>query len=751
MAHPNLYRFSFLNDSGDYLYLDSSGGVANQSTAIYLNKAPRNWDEIKISYERGWTYYGLVRQNTTSFEFVDDAKTILRWAYYLVGATESKITFKVEMHNRLKAVYDYEPFFSCELDFTSLQDHKDHVQIEALDSDFNAKFKARESTNYKIPIRENADRIWVKMDGLKLNNIADFTGILQPFDGSAAAWGNNQGWVFPTAIFIDLEGKSNGDILIKGNDYIDNVNSQAFSQAPTAGIISVSMGDKWFIMNQSQTQSYDVRIVGTIDIGKDLSATSGGGSLRHRLRIIRAVFNTSPIIQNHSLVDGAFHTTGTITANEVLSFDQTITVAPNECLWFLFQIDTTGTVTGNSGYIINSLDLEARWVNVFPTTYVPTLRPGKVATALIDNISDNNTSLNSTLLDTTYANRVIASADSLRGATKASITLNFADYWKSINPRWSCSLHYVKSSDTVNIEDKTAVFDDSIVLATLSSVRKLKITPLVNVIGSKLKVGTGPHRYDEVNGKDEPNQLTEYLLPMIKSKSEIDLTSVGRADMYGAEYERINYTGKETTDSDGEGDWWFLHIESSVAGTIPAGYDGAGEDYYELFRTPIDLVAGPSYFEIEHLEHPETAFNIDFSAKRQLQRWANWISSALFLLDAEEIKFQAKTKDNNGIDPMVTKQGSPVVTIDEGANEFVATYNPALFLPYLIEFESPDIVDLPAIVDGDPAGVIHFPAEDGTIQEGFIMKVETVPSKIMVQQYTLLASPNCDLLKLAYR
>lgn len=751
MAHPATYRFSFLNAAGDYLYINSSGAVANQVSPIYLDHAPKNWKNITISYERGWTYYGLIRQNSTAFEFVNDAKTILRWAYYLVGATESKITFKVEYFNNTKAVYDYEDFFTCELDFTSFRDETDYVSIEAIDNDFAAKLVSRESVPYKLEIRNNASRVWVKMDGLKLNNRADFTGIQQPFDGSGVIWDSNPGWVFPTAIFVDLEGKSNGDILVKGNEYIDNVDSQPFSQAPTAGVISLSMGDKWFIMNQSQTTSYDVRLVGTIDLGTDLLGTSGGGSYRYRLRALRAVFNTSPIIQNHSLVDGAFHTTGTTTNNEVIDFDNTITLDPNECLWFMFQEDTTGTVTGPAAYKINSFEMEVRWTNIFPATYVPALRPGTVATELIDNISDNTTSLSSTLLDSTYDDRVIASADAIRGAENSAITLTFADYWESINSRFNASLSYNKSTDTVSIEGKDAVFDDSTVLATLSNVKNLKITPLIQLLGSKLKVGSGPYKYDEVNGKDEFNQITEFLLPMIKSKNEIDLTSIGRADMYGAEYERINYTGKETTDSDSEGDWWFLHIESSTAGTIPAGYDGAGEDYYELYRKPIDLVAGPSYWEISNLEYPETAFNIDFSAKRQLLKWSNYLSSILYTLDAEEIKFQAKTKDNNGTDPMSTSEDSPVVTIDEGANEFVSLYNPPLFLPYIIEFESPDLPDLPSIVDGDPAGVIEFPDEDGNMQEGFIMKVSTIPSEIRTQVYTLIASPNCDLLKLAYR
>ena len=108
-------------------------------------------------------------------------------------------------------------------------------------------------------------------------------------------------------------------------------------------------------MNQSQTTSYDVRLVGTIDLGTDLLGTSGGGSYRYRLRALRAVFNTSPIIQNHSLVDGAFHTTGTTTNNEAIDFDNIITLDPNECLWFMFQEDTTGTVTGPAAYKINSL------------------------------------------------------------------------------------------------------------------------------------------------------------------------------------------------------------------------------------------------------------------------------------------------------------------------------------------------------------------------------------------------------------
>lgn len=722
MGFGDPYKF-YLMQGTDYLYIDqNTGGVANQVSPIELNYAPKNWENISLSWERGWNYNALMRLYSTEFQFVKDGATILRWGYYLSGGIEKNIKLVIKkLNNTIAGNLDYDDFVECEFDYTTMKDMYNEVEISLIEGGFISKLKARENTTYELDVANNADRIWIRHDGIKLDSILRW-GVL---NGSLPTAFTDD--VLPFAFYIDTEGTN-------------------LSLSPVSVEGAPAFQSKFLINVSGASVDIDLELILNIDAIMNV-ANSVDGVVKVRYEMTKVV---PTAFVSHTVV----YTTGPLGPGSIVTINlnqtDTITLPDNHQLEFNIYCDDGFGGGGTNDYQIDVLDgctIRAKYNNTKPATYIPALRPKKVLDHLIEQIGDATTTANSTLLSTTHIDKVITSGDAIRGLDNSKMKLSFTDYWRAINGVFCTALQYESVSDIVTVEGFENGFDDMTFVGDLGDVNNFKASALSSQLFSKLKAGFGSYTYDAINGKDEFNQLTEFLMPITRSTAEKDITSPIRADMYGIEYARINLTGKQTTDADTDNDLFWMHIESVSGGTVPSGI-GAGEPYYDLYRKHIDLIAGPDYWEIENLNHPDTAYNIFFSAKRQLSRWAQYISSMLYLLDNDLIKFQVTAKNNPDGTKLKTNEADPVIVIDEAANQFVADYLPLKFKPVVFEFDFADKSVLQTAIAGAPNGYFTF-NHKGNQLEGFILKITSKP-KLELQSCMMLATANCDLLNLVY-
>lgn len=722
MAFAVDYRFSIMLGNY-YLYVNTGTGVVTPTlTPTYLQYAPSNWQDISITFERGWTYYGLFRQFTSSFNFVKDGAKIIRWAAYLSVGVETPIVLKIEKYNRLAAVADYEDFLQCDIDVSTMQDSLDEVSVNLIEGGFIGKLKARENTTYEIDVINHPDVIWVKMHGIKLN--CDMQWIVSGNEATAFT-----------------------DIVLPNTSYYQTLGVNTKLQPRTVNPV---LFQSTFVANTSGTGPQDIDILSKFSF---IATMGPGNTADGEVRVVLQLTQIDPLAFVSNII---ISTTGPLPpgSSTTISLDQidTMTLPDNHQLELHIICDDGLGGGGSNDYDIDILNLpggiSVSFNSTVPEGYIPALRPKTVADEIVDKVSDGDTDAFSDMLEVEQSDKVITSGDALRLLENSKLKITPASFYKSINSAFSSGLHYDKDAELAYFENKSFYFDSSTVITMLSGVSNLTVKPLISEMASKLKAGFRNITYDEINGKDEFNQETEFLLPYIRITNEKDLTSDIRADMYGIEYTRLNLTDKKSTDADSDNDPFFIHIDSAPAGTIPAGYLGEGEDYYEIYRTPIDATPGPSHWEISNLMYPETAFNIFFSAKRQLQRWGNYLASILYLLDGQTIKFQTKTKTNEDAVAMSTSEGAGPTVIDEGADESVGNYTDPLFLPYLFEFDYADNANLRALVEANPHGVIRFPYKGNTL-EGFVIKMVTQPV-LKKQTCTLLATPNNDLNDLVY-
>lgn len=700
----------------DYYYVNSSGAVAfsTSSTPVYpLDHAPVGWKDQALIWQRGFDYWGVFRAYTEPMEYVFEAAKILRHVYYNEGV-EAELELYIEKFTRDETNWVHEPYYSGDIDFSQFKGQLDSVTIRSAESGFLSKFKAHEASDYEFDIENNADVIWVFMHGINLQFRQTWVSV----DGETLV---SAGGKFPSFYAAISEGTN---IYL---DILDHINTDPIPK---------------LIHNPSAVaRTFDIKYDYNYNLFLD-SGVAFDGFFRVELLTFNTTTNlytgTSLVFfSSVGLAPGSSATyVGTNTVTIVLQPDEIVRVRCN--VWYF---DSIWKVYGDPSYDVDQIHstLTLTLDNKVPEGYIPVLRANKVYESLISAMNDGNAvTATSDLLGTTHIDKVITSGDAARNLPNSKMKINFQNFYKSINAEFGASFSYSKTDNETFLEPKTDVLQD-IEIIDLGEISELEISPLVEEMFSKLKNGYDNFTYDNVNGKDEFNNETERQMPIVRVTSERDLKSRIRADMYGIELIRLNLAGKEITDSDSDNDLWFLHIEATSAGTVPAGLPGAGEPFYNLYRD--------SGLTITNIYSPDTAFNIELSPTRCIFNNGDWLHSILDNLDSKYIKFQTNSKSNYTATKMVTDDGTTI--IDEGADILVGDLPDKIFKPVVFEFKSMVPVNLFQIMNTNPYGKVKFTWKQEEYY-GYILKVSQEPAFNNPQQFKLLSHPDNDLTKLRY-
>jgi len=730
MSRTVMFKYYFRFDvagTWHYYYVDGSGDVQDTTTKTALVFAPKGWEKKALKWERGFIYHGVFQTFSIPLEFVEDAATILRYLYVNYG-TEGKCEFYIERNGNTAANPYYDPYYYGDIDFSRYSDKEDFVVAEVMEGGFMAKLKAKENTNIEIDVNDSPDRVWVNMDGLEVIALFRFSGVEQPVDNvTSPTYVEVQDVNMPTVFWFLTEGYSNGDINPKGNDFLGPFSNMW--QEFNAGIISLSMGSKWFIHNTSDTISYNYRIYGKINIG----TIAGPLSTKCRLRLLRFKKDTGTILQNHLLADGITYS-GLTSGTEYIEFDSTIAVGPNECLIFnLFY--TNPTVGSPHKTHIFSLEMNVQILNKVKQSYVACRRTFDVFNELVFNI-DPTTLPVSTLLSTTQVTKVLSSGDALRGLEKAKLKTNVNDFYKSMNAVHNTCMKFDKPNNRIYIEAKAEAYDEATQIIDLGEVSNFVSYPLTEEMFSKLKIGFPDVKIDDVNGKDDVNILQEYQSPLIRVTNEKDLTSAYHSSMYEIEMQRANLTGKKLADAASDNEVFWIHIEDVPAGVIPAGLPGAGEDYYNLERGGYTVSQG--------LISIATAFNLYFSPKTSMFTHGNWINSMLYpqINLGGELTFQTSSKTQDNEEYLIWTVGP--LTIYEKKTEALADLADPICYPIVFEVDTLIPQNILSILASNPYGKFKCKFK-GRERYGFLLAASDEPATEPKQTYKLLCSISTDL------
>ena len=179
MAHDDKIKISIQDKAGLYYYAtkqaDNSYVVASQVGLRHIKHLPKDWIEIPAIFDRNMTYMGVFRASSKTLMFSDDGRAILLDFMYGSGGVNAYATVTIYKYN--EADFDYDVFFSTQVDFSQLNDDKQtgFLQAPLLQSGVNELIKSKSASNFNIPFWVKSGSVWVpndatfvQHDGIKL-------------------------------------------------------------------------------------------------------------------------------------------------------------------------------------------------------------------------------------------------------------------------------------------------------------------------------------------------------------------------------------------------------------------------------------------------------------------------------------------------------------------------------------------------------------------------------------------------------
>lgn len=698
----------------NYYYVDGNGDVDTTTTQTAINYTPAGWSESVINWERGFEYFGVVRSYSTPLRFVKDAAKILKHLFITYGVN-AKCELYIELLDRTIATYGYAEIYRGDFNFRSFQTDDRYVSIEIMEGGFYAKRQARDNTVHEVPVDNNVDKIWVKLHPCKLQF--------------------RQTWITP----------ENEDLNLTNTYLPTHIMSSIYEGTNLyMGVYDeINIGSSAQLISNLSSSSQDVLLNYHFDINVFVpGGTTVGAPYKFRLYYeMVEISNPSVVVSEHNIQYG----TPLINSGASQTFtgdnSQVITIPAGHQIIVVKQLETTTGSPGNvspASYDCTQLGstLEMIVDQMTDTKYFPALKPKKVFETIVDEMTDGETTAASSYLDT-HEDKVLTCGDAICNLENSVIKIDFNTLFKAFMTRLSTSLIYDRDTDTCTLARFLTAFDDTDGI-NLGEFASLEIEPMTDLIFTNLNIGYRENVYDKVNGKDEFNTLSKYRSPIIGQTEDYSLVSDVRTDMYGILSTALNLNGKKSTDASTDNDVFWVHADiSAVAGQIPYGLIGAGEDYYDLYRD--------NTLTISNIYDTENAFNIFFTPRRCMIENEPLIHSLLYGNDAESLKFQTSTKTNNDNTKMVTDDG--VTIIDEGADIVIGDMEDPAFVPIYAQIEVMSDINL-----NEEMKTKSYKRAYGTYKgityKGFIIKASMELDFPTKQKYRLLFTTGTDLTNL---
>ena len=697
----------------EYYYIDNAGVLQTSFTPTFLQYAPQGWEDQSLKYERGNTYYGVFTNYTNPLRFVKDGRKILKDLYYNNGINQN-LELLIEKHTNLVSSWGYQTYFVGDIDFSRFKDMKDFTQVEIMEQGFMAKLKANEDTNFEIPIETNLDAVWVKLDGYPLQGTSEWA----------------------SAKDSECLGLYSRYYPILAQYFLDGYNKNLYLNTQMVLYTNTPGNELYLLENIEDDQSVDFVYEYSVDV---YNGTTGfSGPLYFGITVSLIAPNGSQTETNLYI-----HPTTQATGTSVL-YTGTLTWNMNVLSGYRVNIRYYGWATPGSTFYptvawkateaVKGSKLTATWLTKVPETYVPCLTPTKV----LENIATNIDPTANVNLQDVPAQYHLTSGDALRNLNGSLLKTNFTDFFRACNAMSNLAFYFDKSNNEANFCGKDVVFNEVVPPYNIGEVASVQVEPYISEMYATTKFGYKRYDYDTINGKEEFNIDYTWKTPLTRVQNTRDLISPYRADMYGIELIRANLSGKKNADSDNDNDVFWLDVDiSTVAGTIPAGYQGAGEDYYDLFRDTGLTITG--------LIAPNDAYNINFSPKRRMFAHGNHIVSSLTPYTAANLTYtnSSKTQDNNV--HLETDDGTTI--INEQQNEQIGNLGTQpYFMPYMFTIEVKIPVNLQSIFDNGAQrfGTVEFTYK-GTTYEGYIIEATDSPTYRPKQTFKLLAKAGTNL------
>lgn len=687
------------------LYLDNNGLLQeadadwlkpNGQPAI-LQRSPVGWQDNLVKYARNLKYWGVFRDMTVPLDFPGDGGEILNQLRWSKGV-EAVAYLGISRLHPTELPYVYKNWYFCELNFSKYRRGKTSTKIEALEGGMSKVLKAFEDTEYEIPIDTDPDHINVLFDGVTLRGSYTWTfgNLLYSSDEGN---GGGKDWVIGAAQ-LGQEGKAFG---ITYEDCFAEL-MQADGDDP-AFFNYIGTSDNIIARaSQDNAGNIDVRFKGTIKL--ELTTKRDTCFVRLRLLKVKQPWNPPsgpdnphyyPIFAPGEGIGTNFTTQGEV---KDMPFDITVTMAPGEVLFTYLEVIATGS-EDTSDFTILDGEMNSEFFSKFKPTYVKGFHAWDLLKKIVANmVKDQNLAAitdNVFVKSTWLENKLdcfITSGDAIRGIETtetqrgAVIKTSFSSFFKSMTGVFGAGVGI--ESERLVMELFNYFFKNN-VIADLGEVDEAEDW-YADDLGFNTIIAGGPEvDYEDVNGKLETHQQSNWATPVTRVIRELDLTTVYRRDPIGMELLRIERAGQSTTDDKSDNDPFMVNIKPQELEDVDLDIT-----YHELNR--------PAYSQVLGVLDPVGIFNLEYSPLRSLLNNGSFVASVLELMEDKYIRFTKQSKNRD----LKTTGGPFVGTVDEDADILIGSSGSKTFRPEYIKFVAKVPIELQDQMDSDPYGKVRF-------------------------------------------
>jgi len=641
-------------DAAGRSYQIDNGMVVAIGNYKPMSHTPIGWQDIQIAWERSQSKYGIARNFSLPLGFVIDGLSILsylNWSNNFEQQVNLLINRRTLYIDTTNYYFYYKYFYKGELDFSTYEYDNDtqKAQVGIMEGGLSKLLKANGDTEYEIDVLDE----YIKMDGISLHKSVKFT-VPPNIPLSNRVWGR-------FAMPLTKVGEDGFAAGVSVQDQI--IESYADQQDYLA------QSENWHLsVNDFFTSPVEFRYHGTIKF-KCTKELPTGASLQ--LDIMRSTYLTDG--NGNGFLTGTGVTppspgffasrldvtpSGNFTQDTIYtwSFDATGTLNPGEKSFLLGQLFTT--VTGSIEIEVTSLEGSEIYVEYSTrqaTTYPKCISLLNLYKRLGAKISGSEDDWTSEVL-AARGDIKVTSGNALRRVANPTIKTTMNKLFNSVNVLLNLGMGI--EGNKVVIEKKEHFFQTNNPI-DLGEVKQYKDRWATDYIYNELKIGYPDVALENVNGRYAFNTSYTYTSPVKRVAKRLELTSDYKADPFEIELVRINYDGKDTTDSDKDNDNYFVQVA-----TTTETFDGGNA--YPLLRNST----------ITGVPDPATTFNAGITPASLVKVHKNWLAGVFNGFESGYLEFQT-TQYNHDI---------VVDGVDQDAKVAISSLGAPLFKPVNFEF-----------------------------------------------------------------
>lgn len=581
----------------------------------------RNWDDIQASFKRDG-YGGVVRSFTSKFEFVGDARQHILDEFdtnYLKA--KARITISTRNDE-----WEYDERFSCDLDFTTIEDDWHTLSINAVDNDIASIIKAKKGTEYEYVISEIKEDAQLEYDGIEIKETTQWQPTSNTDEETAEA----------DRVKVRLSSVEKYFPLYSTSD-------------------EINIGGKFVTADQSEyAENYFIETVGggylsllfnfDIRMAKSTNSLSSIYGVKFSLVLIPNGGGEEQVIRSFEMrPESSYPNYETVSHKENYSaYFFSCRLALKAVLIYEFNDGDVQKVEQDMDVYTTSF-VKASWNNRISPVKIDLVSPTTLLNRLLKSMNGGEDGITGEITASERTSKaMLCASESIRGIDGAKMYSSFTKFCEWMEAVFGYI--YEIQGQKVVFKSRQSCFAGEIT-KHVYEYADYEMSLSEDLIFSRVVAGYDRQDYDSVNGRDEFNFTNQYTTGVLNSDKSLSLKSPYRADSFGIEF-LVEKRGEDTTDNESDKDLFFVGVNLSGGkytldrSVTLSGVNSPSSMFNAMFSPSSIIEANKGYIgaSTDNLTFASSDGNAEVTIGGKKENRDMAVESSLF--NAREVKFE---------------------------------------------------------------------------------------------------------------